>query len=116
MALNSQDRVNPRTVTVIVRNLRCGGKKNSDVGVRRVHLRADPAVMAPRDSKKVGIEQKMSLSLVECIGREELGAQITASKNRAVYLAVRPVARKNRKTNNEFIGLNNANSKIMSLE
>lgn len=62
------------------------------------------------------MEQKISLSLVGCKGRDDEGDQITDSRNRAVYLAVSPVAKKNKRINIKLDGKNKENSRIMSFE
>lgn len=107
---------NPKIVTKIVKNFRCGGRKNSVEGVIIDHLRAEPAVTAPIAKNRVGVEQKISLSLVGCKGRDDEGDQITDSRNRAVYLAVSPVAKKNKRINIKLDGKNKENSRIMSFE
>lgn len=94
----SQEKEKPKIVTQIVRNFKYRGKKNSVEGLTKSQVREAPAKMAPKDSRKVGIVQKISLSLIGWRGREREGAHSTERRNRAVYLAVRPVAKKNKRT------------------
>lgn len=111
-----QDMVNPKSVTIIVRNFKWWGRKNSVDGVIKHQFNLLPAVIAPIDRRAVGIVQKISVSLVGCSGREEEGAHITERRKRAVYLAVSPVAKKNISRNIIFVWENKENSRIKSFE
>lgn len=86
----------PIKQTVRVRNLRQGGKKNSSEGAIRSQLSEAPPIIEEKAKIKVGIEQKISLSKTGCIGLILVGPHKTASKNRVVYVTVRPVAKKNK--------------------
>lgn len=111
-----QNKNAPVKVTIIVRSFRWSGRNISSCGVRISQFRADPPAIAVMAKNVEGRDNIMSSLFTLCIGREQEGAHIVAIRNRIVYEAVSPVARKNKKIIIVFVGLNKVNSKIMSFE
>lgn len=111
-----QKKMAPMTVTAKASSLRCTGRNISWAGVRIIQFSDAPPIIAARLRNVVGAERKKSWSLILCRGREAEGAHIVAAKNRAVYAAVSPVAKKNSEIIMILLGLNSVNSRMRSLE
>lgn len=106
----------PRKDTVRASVFKERGRMGSVKGVIISQFIDAPPTIAPRLSIAVEKEQKMSVSLTGFVGLTLIGPQTTALRKRAVYLTVKPVARKNKIIIIKFVGLAKEYSRIRSFE
>lgn len=71
-------------ISEIGTSFKYSGRNISLIGVINVQFKALPPRIAAILKIKVGVEQKISLSLVKFIGRQLFGAHIVARRNRIV--------------------------------
>lgn len=93
-----------------------GGRIGSSKLENAIHLNKAPAVIAPMLSKIIGVVMFLSLSEMYCDGRQEEFCHKVVIMNRIEYLAVIPVAMKNKVMMIRLYGLNSDISRIRSLE
>lgn len=106
----------PREQTNSVRYFNWGGRNGSIIGEIISQFSLAPPKIEKDAKIKVGREQKKSVSLMGCNGEIFIGPQTTVIRNRAVYLTVSPVAKKNNTITTILVGEEAANSRIVSLE
>lgn len=97
-------------------SLKRGGRKGSCRVLKAIQFKIAPAVIAPPVKKIIGVVIVESQSSKYWKDKELDEFHTTDNINRIEYLAVRIVAKRNRKRITVLVGLNKASSIIRSLE